>query len=414
MNERVRPLKQWPFRLFVAGRAVSMVGDVVSRVAVPLLILDQAGSGIALGVVGVLQTAPSFFFGLVAGALADRLEKRITMFAADVGSALLTALIPLSHVLGFDVFTVTMAVALPLGMLRVLYTGAYTAAIPEIVGRDDLPRAMGLLQIIEAAAHVVGPALVGLLVSRLGAASTLAVDAGSFLVSAAALCALPRLPGALSGARKSLGREVAEGVRFVARHRLLRAMILLWGAVTVATAGIIPVMMFWVSKDLHVDMRWVGLAMSIFAAGSILGAFTVARVPKERLGAVLLVGVVFYGAVLIAVSGASGSSNGRMLLLALLAVAGGAAFGSMTVSYYTLLPLATPRELVGRVGSTAKTVTQAFQSLGMVATGAVLEVLRGAGSLRVMGATMILAGLLSALPSSIRRLDGGLFLEPRK
>ncbi|WP_438009490.1 hypothetical protein WME89_12920 [Sorangium sp. So ce321] len=76
--------------------------------------------------------------------------------------------------------------------------------------------------------------------------------------------------------------------------------------------------------------------------------------------------------------------------------------------------LRTPREPVGRVGSTARTVTQAFQSPGRVATGAVLELSRGAGSLRVMGTTMILAGPLSTLPSSLRRLDGGLFAEPRK
>ncbi len=412
MNAPVRPLEGAAFRLFVAGRAVSTVGDVVTRIGIPILVLDQNGSGAMLGVIGALQTAPALFFGLIAGALADRFDKRATMIAADIGSALFTALIPLAHLLHLDVLMVTAVVALPIGLLRVLYLAAYSAAIPEIVGREDLPRAMSLLRMVEAGANVVGPALVGFLVVRLGAATTMTFDAISFAVSAAALTALPRLPAVLSSASKSLKRDVAEGLRFVARHRLLRSIILLWSAVTVATAGMLPVMMFWATQDLKVDMRWVGLAMSIFAAGSIAGAIVISRVAKEHLGSGMLIGILVYGTVLIGVSSAAGAGS-QMVLFALLAVTGGAAFGAMNVAYYTLLPLASPRALVGRVGSTAKTVAQASQSLGMMATGAALEVLRGTGSLRVMGATMIFAGVVSLFSANLRHVGGQLIIEDR-
>ncbi|XXY20609.1 hypothetical protein WME88_13325 [Sorangium sp. So ce216] len=86
----------------------------------------------------------------------------------------------------------------------------------------------------------------------------------------------------------------------------------------------------------------------------------------------------------------------------------------MTVSCYTLLPLATPRELVGRVGSTAKTVTPGLPVSGDGGDSRRPGGVAGAGSLRVMGATMTFAALLSARPPSIRQPGGGRFVEARK
>ncbi len=83
--------------MLLAGQGASAIGDAVSFTALPLLVLALTGSGLAMAFVGVLQSIPDLIFGMVAGVLADRGDRRRMMFLADLGRAALTALIPLSY-----------------------------------------------------------------------------------------------------------------------------------------------------------------------------------------------------------------------------------------------------------------------------------------------------------------------------
>jgi MFS family permease len=82
------------FRALLSTQGVSSIGDAVSFTALPLLVFALTGSGAAMGLVGALQTLPDLFFGMIAGALADRSNRKKMMFVADSGRAVLTAMIP--------------------------------------------------------------------------------------------------------------------------------------------------------------------------------------------------------------------------------------------------------------------------------------------------------------------------------
>ena len=161
--------------------------------------LALTGSGFAMGIVGVLSTLPDLLIGLPAGAWADRWDRRRMMLLADLGRAILTALVPLSLAVGGPTMAVVVGVAFPLNVLRVLWLAAYTAAVPGLVGRALVPRASGVFEAVFNIGWIVGPALAGLLTGWIGAGPTIAIDAATFAISAAAL--LLRQAAAACGAR---------------------------------------------------------------------------------------------------------------------------------------------------------------------------------------------------------------------
>ena len=129
------------FKVLLSTQGISSLGDAVSFTALPLLVLALTGSGLAMGVVGALQTLPDLVFGMVAGALADRNDRKRMMFLADLGRAVLTALIPLSVYLGGPTMAVILVVAAPMSVLRSFFLAGYTASVPGLVGRPLMARA---------------------------------------------------------------------------------------------------------------------------------------------------------------------------------------------------------------------------------------------------------------------------------
>ena len=123
------------FRLVLFGQGISAFGDAVSFTALPLLVLLLTGSGLQMGIVGVLQLLPDLILGLPAGALADRWDRRKMIVWADFGRAVLTALIPISFLLGLPTMVVILLVTFPINAFRVVFLAAWTAMIPALVGR---------------------------------------------------------------------------------------------------------------------------------------------------------------------------------------------------------------------------------------------------------------------------------------
>ena len=121
-----------------------------------------------MGVVGVLTTLPDLIVGLPAGAYADRWDRRRMMFWADLGRCVLTALVPISVWLGGPTLAVIFAVTFPMNVLRVLWLAAYTAAVPGLVGRAEVPRANAIFEAVFNVGWIVGPALAGFLAATIG------------------------------------------------------------------------------------------------------------------------------------------------------------------------------------------------------------------------------------------------------
>jgi len=372
------------FKIVLAGQSVSALGDAVSFTAVPLLVLALTGSGVAMGAVGALQMLPDLILGLPAGALADRWDRRKMMLWADFGRALLTALVPISVLAGWDTMAVILLVTAPINTLRVLFSAAYTGAIPSLVGRSQVGRANGYSEAILSLSFVAGPSIAGVLVGLIGPGQTLAVDAISFLVSAGSLT-LVRRPMQQQRVQSGnhIGADIAGGLRYIVHQPTLRTVILYWSLISVVTASVVNAVIFTLKVEQGLSSGVLGLILSGYGIGYTAGAVVAGRVAKGRLGLIMLAANV--------------SSAGWLLVFVLVqhpvaqalgALGAGASSALVLISYITLRATIPPDHLLGRVGSTARMLSLGLSPLGVLAGGVLLDAIGGR-------ATMLLIALAS-------------------
>jgi ENTS family enterobactin (siderophore) exporter len=387
------------FRIMAAGQGISALGDAVSFTALPLLVLALTGSGAAMGIVAALQTLPDLLLGLPAGALADRWDRRRMMLYADLGRALLTALIPLSVALHLPTMIVILLVVFPINALRVVFMAGWTGAVPNLVGRGLIGPATSYFEAIFALGFIVGPGVAGVLASRIGPGPTLAIDAASFLASAVALWFIRTPLRATAGPRSEsdILAEIRDGIRFVLGNRTLRAAVGFWASVGIGTAGLIPALTYFMTKDLGLSADFLGLVIGAYSLGSLVGGLLAARLTHGRLGPLLIGGNALTGLLLIALS----TTNNPGLMAGLSLVAG-VANTLVLVSYVTIRASTTPDELLGRVGATTRMVSVGLQPVGAAIAGFLLDAVAGGPTMRVMGGILVAASLVGLLAPSLR------------
>ncbi|MCT7352118.1 MFS transporter [Streptomyces sp. 15-116A] len=327
------------FRLLWVGETVSGLGNSVTTVALPLIavvVLDADAT--AVGLITAAVWLPWLLVGLPAGAWVDRRRKRSLMIACDLVSAVALVSIPLAALLDALTYGHLLAVAAVCGTSAVCFNTAYHAYIRIVLDGRDLLEGNARLQGSEAATQVAGPGLAGLLAQAFGAVTTLVADAATFLVSALCLKRIPvpepdRDPGE---ERVPVRRQIAAGLRFVARDRYLRPMAA-WGAVTnMALMGYQAVQVVFLVRTVGLDPAAVGLLLACGSTGGVVGALAAARVGR-RFG------------------------TGRGLLLAQLATAPFALLLPMTTAGPGLLLFATGALLVGVGISVANVVVGTFR-----------------------------------------------------
>jgi MFS family permease len=180
------------FRRYFLARLLSECGTIITLIALPVLVYRISGSAPLTATVSMLEAAPYVLFGLFAGALADRLNRRRQMIIADVADALLLASVPVAYLL--DVLTVPhlMVVAFGGPAIAVFFDGANFGALPVLVGSDRIAKANAVVWSSATAAEIVLPSLVGLALAVAHPATLLGVDAISFAASAALVRTIAR------------------------------------------------------------------------------------------------------------------------------------------------------------------------------------------------------------------------------
>lgn len=386
------------FWVVLVGQGVSSFGDAITNTALPLLVLALTGSGLAMGVVGVLSTLPDLVIGLPAGAYADRWDRRKMMFLADLGRAFLTALIPISVWLDGPTLALILLVTFPLNVLRVVWLAAFTAAVPGLVGRGQIPRANAIFEAFFNVGWIVGPALAGFLAATIGPGPTIALDAVTFALSAAALLLVRRpLKPEARTEPSHLVADIREGIAFVVRHPTLRAVIALWATISVVYAGLTSALIFYITIDRGDGSDVVGIVLSAFAVGSLGGSLVAARMAFHAVGSVMLVGTVGIGATLVVLA-----LDVPVAVLVAGAFLAGILNANVLVSYLTLRTQLSPDALLGRVGATARTVSVGMMPIGALMAGALLDAIGGTATLVLMGTASIAAGVGFALLPTVR------------
>lgn len=370
------------FRVMLSSQGVSSLGDAVSFTALPLLVLALTGSGFAMGIVGALQTLPDLVFGMVAGALADRSDRKRMMLLADVGRAALTALIPISVALNGPTMAVILIVAAPLSVLRAFFLAGYTSSVPALVGRSQIARANSYFETVYSSGYIIGPAIAGVLATTIGPGPTLAIDAVSFALSGLGLAFVKRaIVAPVDRPREPLLTEIRQGIDFILGQPVLRTAILYWGATSIVTAPLVTVLAVRITRDLGYEPSILGLLLTAFGIGTVGGALLTARLTARRHVGLILLGGNFVTAVTLVIVAVTVDVP---ILLGISFVAG-IAQSMVLVTYLTLRTALSPDALLGRVGSTARTISLGLQPVGLLVGGALIDLTGGSTTLALMG-----------------------------
>jgi MFS family permease len=269
-----------------AAQTVSIFGSLVTRTALPfvaILVLDASPFQVAL--IGIAELVPAFVVGLVAGAWVDRLKRRPILIAADLGRAGLVLTIPLFAFLDVLRIEHLYVVAALTSILTVFFDVAYQSYLPSLVRRDELVEGNSKLTASASVAEFGAFGIGGWLVQWLTAPYAILVDAVTFLWSAVFVSRIrrPEPPPATTEGRQPILREIVEGLRFVYRNPVLRAL----GSSTAlfALSGRMfgAVFLFYVASDLGFKPGLLGVIFAIGGATSFIGAVTTGRITR-RLG----------------------------------------------------------------------------------------------------------------------------------
>ena len=387
------------FRVLLTSQGISSLGDGVSFAALPLLVLALTGSGFAMGIVGALQTLPDLFLGMVAGAIADRSDRKRMMFLADLGRAGLTALIPISVAVGGPTMAVILLVAAPTSILRSFFLAGYTASVPALVGRSQVGRANSYFEAIYSAGYIVGPAIAGVLAATIGPGPTLAIDALSFAVSALGLLFVRRdLRAPVDRPRRRLLTEIREGIDFIAANPTLRTVILFWGATSILLAPLVTALAVHVTRDLGQPPSVLGLILASYGVGTVLGSLlTARRIGRGRVAEILLGGNLVIGLALVVV--ATTAATQFQVGAAFVA---GIAQSMVLVTYITLRTAYSPDDLLGRIGSTARSISLGLQPVGLLVGGALIDLTSGSATIAIIGVAVGTISLVFAPIAAMR------------
>ncbi|MFT7839293.1 MFS transporter [Saccharothrix sp. BKS2] len=372
------------FRLVWLGQTASSLGNGVTQLAYPLVMLALTGSPAAAGALAAVRAVPYLVLGLPAGALVDRWDRKRTMVLCDLGRAVNVATVPVAVLL--DALTPAHLVVTGLvgGVLHVFFSAAENAVLPSVVARDRLTSAVSATETAQAATGVVAGPLGGALL-QLGRGVPFLVDAVSFLVSALCFASVRADLRPERVERRSLRAEVAEGVRWLWRHRGLRSIALTAAGLQVAISGIALVAI--VSAG-DASPTAVGGLFAALGAGGVVGAFLAPRL-KDRLGLNgLLLGVVWLHAGLWAAMALVDSLVAVGVVLALFTVSM-PCFGVAALSYQLEV---TPDHLLGRVGTAFSLLIWAATPVGAAAAGLLLDLTTPGTTSLVFAAWVVLLG----------------------
>lgn len=279
------PLLRDPdFLKYVAARGLSLLGSITTLIALPVLVYRLSGSSSLTALVAGLEAAPYMVFGLVAGALSDRWNRRTVMVTADLLSAALLASIPLAH--WADVLTVPhiLVVAFLGPTIGTFFDGAVFGAIPMLVGRARIGQANSYVWSVQGLGEVVMPSLVGLSLAVVHPATLLGFDALTFLASAALVRGISRALQDDTRERtpltaRQVGADIGEGLRYLWGHAGVRTMTVIGFTQCLSGGAFVALMVVWADRQLGVGTEGLrfGLVYGAWAVGGLVASTSLPR-----------------------------------------------------------------------------------------------------------------------------------------
>lgn len=394
----ITPLrKNRDFQTFWTSQVLSTLGTSATSIAFPLVVLLETGSAVKAGLVGFAQTLPFLIWFLPAGALVDRLDRKRIMKAAELIRFVGMASIVATLALGWFSLSHIMVVAFIEGSALVFFELAEAAALPHIVSKANLSKAIAQNQGRQQVANLSGPPLGGLLLS-MNRAVPFAFDALSYAVSFVALSLIkPTFQDERPASEYSLAADIKIGIEWLWRNAFLRAisfLVAVWNFMLMALMLTLIVS----ARELGGSPTMVGVVTAAFGLGAMGGVFVAPRIQAALDGRTIIVGASFLWAISLVVLA---YATEPWQLAAIVTVAGAASpiFQVMIGRYRYAL---TPDELQGRMLSASRVIGWGAIPLGSIAAGFSIDAVGATATFQLLGVVMAATALAAALSGSLK------------
>ncbi|HVU09935.1 MAG TPA: MFS transporter [Phototrophicaceae bacterium] len=360
------------FRLFIIGQIISLVGTWMQTTAEAWVVLQLTNSPLALSFETTLQFLPIMILALYGGVLADRLPKRKTMVVTQslllVQALIFGILVATNSIQLWELYLL----ALAQGVVNAVDNPVRQAFVSEMVGREELVNAVALNSMTFNGARVLGPAIAGIVISIIGIAPTLFVNAVSYVAVIAALLMMreseffTRVTGVPQG---SVWTRLKEGLSYAWHTPQILAILIILAALGTFGFNFTVVMPLIADFVVHTDVAGFGLLSSAFGVGALVAAVGTAYLGKPGMKRLFIMAAAF--SILLAFTAFTSSFALSALFLGLVGVTGiGYGVGSNT-----LLQLSTPDELRGRVMSLHVLLILGSTPIGALVIGALSDTL---------------------------------------
>ncbi|AKU16960.1 MFS transporter [Luteipulveratus mongoliensis] len=389
------------FRLIWGGQTLSDLGTGMTTLAYPLLMLTLTRSPAQAGAVAAVSSLPYLLFGLAAGALVDRWNRKRVMICCELARAVNVVSLPIAMWWGHLYPAHVYVAGFIGGALFVFFSAADAGALPHVVARDQLTSAVAAQQATSSATAVAAPLLGGTLYQASRSLPFL-LDAVSYLLSAVAL-RMVRSEFQTDGGRarsapmSALGSEIAAGLRWLWSQPVLRTYTVAAAGLQLAMAGAELVVIV-AAQDAGASAAVTGLVLAAVGIGGVAGSVAATRTTKRFGPGRVILGVIWIQAVVWVLIGVA--SHHLLLIAALLVVfvVTAQVFG-VTVLGHQLS--ATPDHLLSRVGTAFRMITWSSFPAGAAITGAMLTWVTVPATCLILGAWVGGLALLTTLQGDL-------------
>ncbi len=388
MEERfgfVEALKNSDFRTLWLGQLISQVGDSFAIIAVLVMINELTDSTLALGAMVMAVILPQLLFGLIAGVIVDRFNRKVTMMVSDIVRGL--AILALLAVHRADQIPILLLVGFVMSSVGVFFNPARNAVIPNLVREDTLLAANALSQISQVIATVFGPALAGLAISFFGTSFAFAFDSLTFFLSATAIATIA-IPSRNYADEKTsftvIREQLVEGVLFIRQNRIILS-IMITAAVAMLGLGALTVLgVVYLEEELGIGAEGLGFLNSIQGVGMVIGGIAIGNLVSQARSHWLVSG----GMIVLGLAIASFSLAPHLAIALVAAFIVGTCLVSARATMAAMLQAIVPDEKRGRVES-------AFNTMITLATMASMGLAGILGDLIGVRPVFLIAGLIT-------------------
>jgi MFS family permease len=391
------------FRNFWLAQTISLFGDQVTLIALPLAaVLVLHANAADMGYLGAAALMPHLLFSLPAGVWLERVHRRRRiMIGADLARTALVASVPVAYGLDALTFAQLYGVAFLTGCLAVAFDISHSTLFVAVTEREDYVDANSLLNGSRAFSFVAGPSAGGILVQLLSAPTALLADAASFLLSAVFLGRIAAPEPPLEPSEGGMHAQVWEGIRFIARSRILRPTLASVATLNFFNFAFAALFILYATRELGVKAGTLGIVLGAGAVGGLLGAVVAGRLGRRiGLGPAFVVGMVLFPAPLLLVPLAGGP---RPVVLAMLFSAeflSGLGVMILDINVGTMMTALTPHRLRSRSSGAFRFVNYGIRPLGSLLGGALGSLIGLRPTLFVAAAAGV-AGVLWLIPSPV-------------